>query len=46
MNTFGLKRKVNTFWLGRLQLEITEAWKEIVSFVGHIKRNIKFYLER
>ena len=46
MNTFGLKRKLNTFWLGKLQLEIIDAWNEIVSFVLQIKRNIQFYMER
>jgi hypothetical protein len=43
MNTLGLKRKVNTFWLGRL--ELYEHWKEIVKFVLNIKQRIQFYLE-
>jgi hypothetical protein len=46
MNTFGLKRKVNTFWLGKLQLEVVESWNEIVTFILNIKQNIQFYLER
>ena len=44
MNTFGLNKKLNTFWLGKQQ--IAEAWNELVSFVLTIKRNIQFYMER
>ena len=44
MNTFGLNKKVNSFWLG--SGIITEAWKELVSFALNIKRNIQFYIER
>lgn len=44
MNTFGLGRKINTFWLGKQQ--VTDAWNEIVYFVLTIKKNIQFLLER
>ena len=46
IEVFILKRKINTFWLGRLQLEIVDSWNEVVTFVLNIKKNIQFYLER
>ncbi len=42
MNTFGLRRKINTFWLGKLQFKIIDAWNEVVSFVLQIKNIYNF----
>lgn len=44
MNTFGLKKKVHTFWLGRTI--IGDFWEEIVRFTLNIKKAIQFKLER
>lgn len=42
MNTFGLRRKINTFGLGELQLTVVQAYHEIIDFVLTIARTQNF----
>jgi hypothetical protein len=46
MNTFGLGKGVNRFWLGVPYALLIDAWKEIVRFTVYIKQSIGFDVER
>jgi hypothetical protein len=46
MNTFGLKRKVHTFGLGRLSDQLVEGVHDIVDFVLTIYKKVYFDLSR
>ena len=46
MNTFGLKRKVHSFGLGKLRLSVVDAYHEIQRFSLSIYTKIKFRLMR
>jgi len=45
MNTFGLKRKVHTFGLGKLNLVIVNAYHEIQRFVLRITKRFNITTE-
>lgn len=46
MNTFGMKRPVNSFGLGLLRGYVASAWREIVRFTLYIKQAVSFEVER
>lgn len=45
MNTFGMKRPVNSFGLGLLRGYVATAWREIVRFTVYIRRIASFGVE-
>lgn len=46
MNTFGMRRPVNSFGLGLLRGYVATAWREIVRFTLYIKQLSAHIVER
>ncbi len=46
MNTFGLKRPLNSFGLGKPGGLLSAAWLEIIRFTLFVRRLVGFDLER
>ncbi len=46
MNTFGLKRPLNSFDLGKPGVMFAAAWQEIIRFTLFVRHLVGFDLER
>ena len=46
MNSYGLGKGVNRFWLGIPYSGLAASWQEIVRFVSYIRQQVKFNVER